>query len=99
MPIRTILSVTASLLIVSPILISQSFAQSKNPAWTDKLSEQLAVEQECEVAFFTTVVETERDGKNFYAARSHCVDGRQFDGERLGDAGKFEIKACKVVVC
>ena len=94
MTFRTALSILASLLVTT-----FAYAQSNNPAWTDKLSEQLAVEHECEVVFFTTVIETERDGKAYFAARSHCVDGRQFDGERHGKKGPFVIKACKVVVC
>ena len=86
---------------ITAILLSGglAIAQSSNPEWTNKLSQQLAVDEGCEVAYFTTLVETKKEGQNFYAARSHCVDGRQFDGERLGDEGPFEIKACKVVVC
>jgi len=93
-------------LILSTIIIAAALSgpslvwgQSKNSAWTDKLSKQLASEKQCEVAFFTQLVEITKNGKNYYSARSQCVDGRQFDGERLGEDVPFTIEACAVDVC
>jgi hypothetical protein len=76
-----------------------AWAQSNNPAWTDNFSSQLAVSQQCEVAFFTTIIEKIENGQIHYSARAHCVDGRQFDGQRTGDKGLFVISACDVSVC
>ena len=80
-------------------ITSFAMGQSNNTAWTDKLSKQLASDKECEVAFFTQLVEITKQGKNYYSARAQCVDGRQFDGERLGDDAPFEIETCEVNVC
>ena len=95
-----------NLIIHSTIIIAAAFSltsfalgQSSNTAWTDKLSKQLASEKECEVAFFTQLVEIPKKGKNFYSARAQCVDGRQFDGERLGENVPFLIETCEVNVC
>jgi len=88
-------------IVVAATFSATSFAlgQSNNTAWTDKLSKQLASEKQCEVAFFTQLVEITKAGKIYYSARSQCVDGRQFDGERLGEDAPFSIKACEVNVC
>ncbi len=78
---------------------SLALGQSSNTAWTDKLSKQLASEKQCEVAFFTQLVEIPKQGKNYYSARAQCVDGRQFDGDRLGEDAPFQIETCEVNVC
>jgi hypothetical protein len=103
---NTMISSKMNLIMHGAIVVAATFSvtsfalgQSNNTAWTDKLSKQLASEKQCEVAFFTQLVEITKGGKIYYSARSQCVDGRQFDGERLGDDAPFSIKACEVNVC
>lgn len=75
-------------------------AQSNNPAWLETLSEQLALEQGCEVTYYIFLKKNELAGRMFYEARAQCLDGRQFDGARDGETMPFKISLCEqVAVC
>lgn len=92
--VRFILPIVAAVSIFSSVQ-----GQSTDPAWTVDLLKQLDIAEQCEVMYFTTVIETTKGGKKFYSARAHCVDGREFDGERFGENSSFLIKPCEINIC
>ncbi len=79
--------------------IETVFSQSSDPAWLEELSQQLAVEKECQVDYYVNVREGELAGKNTFDARAQCRDGRQFDASRIEPAKLFVIRPCGTVVC
>lgn len=83
-------------LIVQPMMLS---AQTNNPAWMDDLNFQMEAELECEVAYYIRIREGELGGKQFQEARLQCVDGRQFDAERIEPEDKFDVRPCEIQVC
>ncbi|WP_412048674.1 hypothetical protein ACK6D9_11820 [Hoeflea sp. Naph1] len=86
---------TVAILALSPL----AYAQSANPAWLDNLSDQLAVEKQCEVSYFFNIKEGELAGRLTFEARAQCDDGRQFDGTLTEPADNFVISECGVQVC
>ncbi len=80
---------------MSPVAL----AQSSNPGWTDDLSSQLMISKQCEVTYYSSILEKTKSGKIHYSARAHCSDGREFYGERTGIKGKFVITTCNISVC
>ncbi len=76
-----------------------AFSQSSDPAWLEELSQQLAIEKECQVDYYVNVREGQLTGKNTYDARAQCRDGRQFDASRIEPAKQFVIRPCGTVVC
>mgnify|MGYP000259460195 CR=1 FL=1 len=74
-------------------------AQSSDPAWLDRLSDQLAIEQDCAVEYYVNISEDELAGRKTFEARAQCRDGRQFDAARTEPATEFTIKECGVQVC
>lgn len=80
-------------------LLANASAQSANPAWLDKLSEQLAIEKQCAVDYFINIREGELAGRLTFEARAQCADGRQFDASLTEPAEVFTISECGVQVC
>lgn len=80
-------------------LAPPAMAQSANPAWLDRLTEQLAVEEGCAVDYFLNIREGELAGRLTFEARAQCADGRQFDGALTEPAEDFTISECGVQVC
>jgi len=78
---------------------SGAMAQSADPAWLDKLSDQLAAEQDCAVEYYVNISEGELAGRKTFEARAQCRDGRQFDASRTEPASEFTISECGVQVC
>lgn len=76
-----------------------AFSQSSDPAWLEKLSRQLAVEQQCEVEYFVNMREGTLGINKTFEARAQCRDGRQFDGSRTEPTKTFTIRPCGNVVC
>lgn len=74
-------------------------AQSSDPAWLDRLSDQLAAEQDCAVEFYLNIRESELGGRKTFEARAQCRDGRQFDAALTEPAAEFTIRSCGVQVC
>lgn len=76
-----------------------AMAQSADPAWLDKLSDQLAAEEDCAVEYYVNISEGELAGRKTFEARAQCRDGRQFDASRTEPEEKFAISECGVQVC
>ncbi len=62
-----------------PASAGSALSQSADPAWLEKLNQQLARDQKCEVEYYVNLREGKLGGFNTYAARAQCRDGRQFD--------------------
>ncbi|WP_394689870.1 hypothetical protein [Hoeflea sp.] len=90
------LAITAAMVLALTLLAN---AQSANPAWLDRLSEQLAIEKDCAVDYFLNMREGELAGRLTFEARAQCADGRQFDGSLTEPAEAFTISECGVQVC
>lgn len=80
-------------------LVQASFAQSADPAWLDRLSDQLALQEDCAVEYYLNIREGQLAGRLTFEARAQCADGRQFDGSRIEPAEEFTISECGVQVC
>ena len=70
-------------------------AQGPEDEWGPLLTEQMAVEYDCEVAFFSQVAERELNGDVVVLAKVHCQDQRTFDAYRPGSFELFEIHPCE----
>lgn len=93
---RLVLAPAAAALFLS---VCAASAQSSDPAWLDRLSDQLAAEQQCEVDYYVNIKEGEMAGRKTFEARAQCRDGRQFDAALTEPAKSFAIQACGVQVC
>ena len=78
---------------------SSAYAQSSDPSWLEGLSQQLAVEQQCQVDYYVNTNEGKLGGMNTFDARAQCRDGRQFDGSKIDPTEVFTIRPCGTVVC
>ncbi len=78
---------------------ANALAQQSDPAWLDDLTQQLALEEACDVAYYILVNEKKTNGFWTYKARAQCVDGRQFDASLREPEEKFTIEKCKITVC
>jgi hypothetical protein len=67
--------------------------------WRGRLAGQMRLEQKCEVAYLTGVVDQGDDEDRLVLARVHCEDGRAFDVTAKGEAPRFAVQRCDVQVC
>lgn len=92
--VKTWTVAAALVLSASPVL-----AQSADPAWLDRLSNQLAIEHGCAVEYYININEDELAGRKTFEARAQCRDGRQFDAALTEPETVFTISECGVTVC
>ena len=88
-----------TILIAFLALSSVSLAQSNNPAWLEELGFAMEQRKECEVAYYLNIQEKQLGSEPVYSARVQCVDGRQYDAERIGEYTEFEIRECEIQAC
>jgi len=62
--------------------------------YEDIISDFLAAETDCEVAYLSQVVERERDGYPHVRAKVHCEDGRTYDVEWDAERNTFDYAQC-----
>ncbi len=86
-------SFLAALLAVS---VHAAPALAQDPEWGPLLTDQMMVEYDCEVAFFSQVAEREVNGEVIVIAKVHCIDQRSFDAYRPGSFALFEIHPCEI---
>ncbi|NIA70172.1 hypothetical protein HBA54_16315 [Pelagibius litoralis] len=93
-PKTRLLTFLAALLAVPsyPALLS---AQGLEEEWGPVLSEQMLVEHDCEVAFFSQVAVREVNGDVIVIAKVHCTDQRSFDAYRPGSFDPFQVSPCE----
>ena len=89
-PVRIIAVVFGAVLFAAPF-----GAQAAEDEWGPLLTDQMAVEYGCEVAFFSQVAERDVDGNVVVLAKVHCQDKRTFDAYRPGSFEVFEIHPCE----
>ena len=89
----------AAAVLAASSVAAPALAQSSDPAWLDRLSDQLAVEEDCAVEYYLNIREGELAGRKTFEARAQCRDGRQFDASRTEPEPDFTISECGVQVC
>jgi hypothetical protein len=62
--------------------------------WQEDLAAQLRWDHECEVAFYSGVIERLVDGHQVVIAKAHCKDGRAFDAMQRDEFEDFQITEC-----
>lgn len=65
--------------------------------WQEDLTDQLAWERDCEVDFFSNVIEREVEGILLVMVKAHCADGRVFDALQRDPFEDFELNECTAV--
>lgn len=69
-------------------------AQPALADWQEDLAAQLRWDEECEVAFYSGVIERMVDGQLVVIAKAHCEDGRVFDAIQRDEFQDFELNEC-----
>jgi hypothetical protein len=62
--------------------------------WQAKLAEQILEEHDCEVAFVSQIMESDKQGRRVLAAKVHCLDKRSFASLRSDDFEPFKFDEC-----
>jgi len=62
--------------------------------WQDDLAAQLRWDHQCQVAFYSGVIERMVNGQQVVIAKAHCEDGRVFDAIQKNELEEFEINEC-----
>lgn len=70
-------------------------AQGAEEEWGPLLTDQMLMEYDCEVAFFSQVAERNVNGDLIVIAKVHCQDKRTFDAYRASRFEIFEIHPCE----
>ncbi len=76
-----------------------AIAQSIDPPWTEDLTWQLGVENDCKVDKYISTHDGKIGERAFFEARLKCSDGRMLDAHRIEPQETFIIKRCEVVEC
>jgi hypothetical protein len=63
-------------------------------SWQDDLSAQLRWDHNCQVSFYSGVIERMVNGQQVVIAKAHCEDGRTFDATQRNELEEFEINEC-----
>jgi len=87
---RALLAAAASCM---ALLAAPAGAQKSD--WQTLLNSRLMIEKNCEVMFYTGIVERTIDGKETVIAKAHCKDKRAFDVARSSQFELFTIKECQ----
>lgn len=81
---RKLVVALGSLFLVSPALAD----------WQEDLAQQLRWDHECQVAYYSGVIERLVEGNLVVIAKAHCEDGRTFDALQENEIEEFEITEC-----
>lgn len=74
-----------------PALMMHAAAQD----WEMDLTDQLAADRQCEVAWIGEIVEKRVDDRQTVSAKAHCVDGRVFTAQRADMGQNFALVLCQ----
>jgi len=77
------------------VLAMTAVAQGTQEEWGPLLTDQMSLEYDCEVAFFSQVAERDVNGQTVVIAKVHCQDKRTFDAHRPGSFEAFEVHPCE----
>ncbi len=81
--------------LAAAVLATAAAAQNAQDDWGPLLTDQMSLEYDCEVAFFSQVAERDVNGQVIVIAKVHCQDKRTFDAYRPGSFELFEIHPCE----
>ncbi len=71
-----------------------ALADPAQAGWQDDLSAQLRWDHDCQVSFYSGVIERVVNGQQVVIAKAHCEDGRTFDAIQRNELEEFEINEC-----
>ncbi len=78
--------------VITITLSSAGAAQSVDPPWTEDLTWQLGVENDCKVDKYISTHDGKIGERAFFEARLKCSDGRILDAHRLEPQETFVIR-------
>ncbi|WP_193370219.1 hypothetical protein [Pelagibius marinus] len=90
-----LISLLAGLALCLALPFAAQPVQAQEEGWQSELTAQMARDYDCEVAFFSQVVEREVNGDLVILAKVHCLDKRTFDAYRDSAFQPFEIHPCE----
>jgi hypothetical protein len=79
---------------LGPAALLIALATPALAGWQDDLSAQLRWDHQCQVAFYSGVIERLVNGQQVVIAKAHCEDGRTFDAIQHNELEEFEINEC-----
>lgn len=77
-----------------PAALLITLAQPALADWQEELAAQLRWDEDCDVAFYSGVIERTVDGQQVVVAKAHCEDGRVFDAIQRDEFQDFELNEC-----
>jgi hypothetical protein len=77
-----------------PAAVLIALATPALAGWQDDLAAQLRWDHECQVAFYSGVIERVVNGQQVVIAKAHCEDGRLFDAIQHNELEEFELNEC-----
>ena len=85
----------------SVMLIGTSFLSTAiaKEGWEIALKQQLLRERKCDVKFLSRVKQFKLGGEDVVDGRAHCTNSLEYDFSWNKQKQKFDIRACKPVVC
>ena len=72
-------------------LLLSGAAPAQDSGWEQELTDQVRLQYDCEVAFFSQVAERIVNGDQVVLAKVHCLDKRTFDAYRDSVFESFDI--------
>ena len=79
---------------LAAVLTTVLVAMPALAGWQEDLASQMRWDHDCDVTFFSNVIEREVDGKPVIIAKVHCQDGRVFDAIQRSAFEDFEVSEC-----
>jgi hypothetical protein len=77
-----------------PAALLIALASPARASWQDDLAAQLRWDHDCQVSFYSGVIERVVNGQQVVIAKAHCEDGRTFDAIQRNELEEFEINEC-----
>lgn len=80
-----------------PLAVGAAVLAGASPAlaeWEEDLAAQLRWDYQCQVQYYSGVIERMVDGELIVIAKAHCEDGRTFDAVQRDELEDFEINEC-----
>jgi hypothetical protein len=80
--------------LLGPAALLIAMAAPAQASWQDDLAAQLRWDHNCQVSFYSGVIERLVNGQQVVIAKAHCEDGRVFDAIQRNELEEFEINEC-----
>jgi hypothetical protein len=80
--------------LLGPAAVLIALATPAQASWQDDLAAQLRWDHNCQVSFYSGVIERMVNGQQVVIAKAHCEDGRVFDAIQRNELEEFEINEC-----